>query len=54
MKEMLRKFLDDTSGATSVEYALIGSLISILVVTACAAIGMSVDGMFQQVAAGFP
>ena len=50
---VLKSFVADDAGATSVEYAMIGSLISIIVVGACVEIGMSVNGMFSDVAAGF-
>jgi len=44
----------DTSGATAIEYALIGSLISIVIVTAVGAVGARVSDFFNQVAAAFP
>lgn len=41
MLQRLRKFLNDTGGATAIEYALIGSLISIVIVGAASQIGTS-------------
>jgi|KBSSwiStaDraftv2_1062776.scaffolds.fasta_scaffold881168_2 Flp pilus assembly pilin Flp len=38
-----------TAGATSIEYAAIASLISIVAITAMSAIGTSVGGLFAMV-----
>src|SRR5215212_4695168 len=43
----------DRSGATSIEYALIGAFISIMIVAWATAIGSSVSDFFTQVANGF-
>lgn len=40
-----------TAGATSIEYAAIASLISIVAITAMSAIGTSVGGLFGMVPA---
>ena len=45
----LRMVVDDRSGATSIEYALIASLISIVIITAVILIGASVSGMFNSI-----
>ncbi len=50
IKYRLRRMVDDRSGATSIEYGLIASLISIVIVTAVALIGVAVSGMFNSVA----
>ena len=39
----------DCSGATAIEYALIACLISIVIVTALAAIGTKVSSMFASI-----
>jgi len=39
----------DTSGTTAIEYALIGTLISIVIVTAVTAIGTKLSTMFSQI-----
>jgi pilus assembly protein Flp/PilA len=39
----------DTSGATSIEYALIASLISIVIVTALNTIGTQLKGFFASI-----
>ena len=43
----------DRSGTTSIEYALIGAFISIMIVGWALAIGTSVSDFFMQVANGF-
>ena len=50
---LARDFLQDTRGATAVEYCLIAAMISMACVTAATTIGQSVLGFFQQAAAGF-
>jgi pilus assembly protein Flp/PilA len=40
-------------GATSIEYALIASLIAVVIVGSIILIGGSVTGMFTNVSAGF-
>jgi pilus assembly protein Flp/PilA len=50
---VLERLLRSESGATAIEYAFIGVLISIAVVTAVVQIGTSVSGMFQQISSGF-
>ena len=39
----------DTSGTTAMEYAVIASLISIVIVTAVASIGTQVSSMFASI-----
>ena len=43
----------DRSGVTSIEYALIASFISIMVVGWASFVGQSVSGFFMSVANGF-
>ncbi|MCB1476915.1 MAG: Flp family type IVb pilin [Rhodobiaceae bacterium] len=53
LKELLREFSADNSGATVIEYALIASGISIVIVAAVATIGTEVVNMFSDVNDGF-
>lgn len=46
-------FLAETSGATSIEYAAIASLISVIIVGALPGIGTKVHDMFLSVTALF-
>lgn len=50
---MIVKFLRDERGATAIEYALIASLIGLVIITAVGAVGSSLTGVFVDVAAGF-
>jgi pilus assembly protein Flp/PilA len=48
----LLNFLRDERGATAIEYALIASLIGLVIIGAVSAIGDSLNGAFNDVAAG--
>ena len=43
-------FLRDCKGSTAIEYALIGSIISVAIVAAAAIVGVRLNGFFQTVA----
>jgi pilus assembly protein Flp/PilA len=45
----LRMFLSDETGATAIEYALIASLIAVVIVTAVALVGTQVSTVFGEV-----
>ena len=47
----LCKLLREEDGVTSIEYALIASLIAAIIVLAVTALGIKVDSMFTSVAA---
>lgn len=48
---MFRKFLADTNGATAIEYALVGVIISLVVVAGASSIGTTLSGSYNTVAA---
>lgn len=48
---MIRQFLSDESGATAIEYGLIGALISVGIITAVGLLGDSLDETFSSTAA---
>ncbi len=50
MNKLVLRFLKDDSGATAIEYALISSLISIVIVTAATTVGTSLQTTFNAVA----
>ena len=50
MLSAFSQFMTDKSGATAIEYALIASLISILIIAGSTAVGSSLDTTFQDVA----
>ena len=49
---MILSFLRDERGATAIEYALIASLIGMVIVGALITIGEQLNAPFQDVAAG--
>jgi len=49
MSELLNKFMKEESGATMVEYAIMVALIAIAVAITVAAIGSSLNTLFQTV-----
>lgn len=50
----IRKLLKNCQGATSIEYALIASLISIAAIGAMTSVGGSVNSTFSEVSAKLP
>lgn len=54
LETMLLRFLGDRSGATAIEYALIASLIFLVIIASVGNVGTSLIGIFNDVAAGFP
>ena len=46
---MLRRFLQDESGATAIEYGLIASLLFLGIVSAITAFGDSMTNMFNKI-----
>lgn len=49
---MIARFLADETGATAIEYALIGSIVSIVIVAAVTSIGTNLVAKFTIVATG--
>jgi pilus assembly protein Flp/PilA len=52
MTSLLKRFVAKDGGATAIEYAMIASLISVLIVTAVTTIGTSLSSIFATVSAG--
>jgi pilus assembly protein Flp/PilA len=50
----IRRFLGDDSGATAIEYALIGSMIAIVIVSAVRLVGTQTSAAFARVGNAFP
>lgn len=46
----MRSFLQDQSGVTAIEYALIASLIAVAIIAAVSTVGTSITGVFTKVA----
>lgn len=53
MKAAVARFLRDCSGTTAVEYAIIGSVISIAIVATAITIGVRLNTMFGGAAGHF-
>lgn len=51
MKNLVSKFLREESGATAIEYGLIAAGIAVVIITAVSAVGSSLKGTFNSVAA---
>jgi pilus assembly protein Flp/PilA len=51
MKNLLTCFLNDERGVTAIEYGLIAALISVVIITAAAAVGTSLAGVFGGISA---
>ena len=49
----LIRFAGDETGATVIEYALIGSLICVMIVAGASVLGTKLNGMFAGVASNF-
>ena len=49
MRNLLHRFIDDQSGVTAIEYALIGVLIAVVIVVAVTAVGTSLSGTFTAI-----
>ena len=47
---MLSQFLTDENGATSIEYALIAALVSVVVITGLTIVGTTLNTKFNSVA----
>jgi pilus assembly protein Flp/PilA len=45
----VRNFLNDESGVTAIEYALIASLIAVFIIVAVQSVGTSVSGVFTEI-----
>ncbi|MBL8558562.1 MAG: Flp family type IVb pilin [Hyphomonadaceae bacterium] len=50
---MIARFLHDRNGATAIEYAMIASLIAILLISALTGIGVKLEDIFVAAEAGF-
>ena len=45
----LARFLENESGATAIEYALIASLIAVFIITAVQTVGTKVSTVFNEI-----
>jgi len=49
MRQLIKKFFDDESGATAIEYAIIAGGLSIVIVTVVGNLGSAVNAKFTAV-----
>ena len=49
MIQSIKKFVDNESGATAIEYALIASLVAVGIITAVAAMATKLQNTFNEV-----
>jgi len=50
MKTLSRRFANDKSGTTAIEYGLIAALIGVAIVAGASALGGTMDGLFASMA----
>jgi pilus assembly protein Flp/PilA len=50
MKTLISRFVKDESGATAIEYGLIGALISVIIITAVKLVGTNLSSTFNKIA----
>lgn len=49
MRNTIKRFIENESGATAIEYGLIAALVSVAAIAALQAMGGSLDAMFSSV-----
>jgi pilus assembly protein Flp/PilA len=54
MTKLLRRFMLCREGVTAIEYALIASLIAVVIVTAVGSVGTELSSSFTRMASAFP
>ena len=54
MSDLIPRFRDDESGATTIEYALIGALVSVAIIVGATAVGSKLHDMFIAVSTTIP
>jgi pilus assembly protein Flp/PilA len=50
MKNIFASFIKNESGATAIEYGLIGALISVVIIVAVKLVGTNLSGTFDKIA----
>jgi pilus assembly protein Flp/PilA len=54
MTNLLRRFMLCSQGVTSIEYALLGSGIALVIVTGVSTVGTDLSASFTRIASAFP
>ncbi|MBL0933811.1 MAG: Flp family type IVb pilin [Rhizobiaceae bacterium] len=50
MKNLLKRFQNDESGATAIEYGLIAALIGVVIIVGAGAVGTALNTKFEEIA----
>lgn len=50
MKNFIRNFIADESGATAIEYGLLASLIAVVIIAGASLLGTNINTMFSDIA----
>lgn len=50
MKNLLRNFIADESGATAIEYGLLASLIAVVIIAGASLLGTNINTLFNDIA----
>jgi pilus assembly protein Flp/PilA len=50
MRNLFRRFINDQSGVTAIEYGLIAALIAVVIITAVTSVGSKLSTTFTSVA----
>ena len=50
MRHLVRRFIDDQSGVTAIEYGLIAALVAVVIIVAVRTVGTSLQTTFTSVA----
>ncbi len=53
MRNFIKNFASDESGATAIEYGLIAALIAVVIIGAVGLLGKQLDKTFKDITAGF-
>ena len=52
MSSFFKRFIEDESGATAIEYGLIAGLIAVVIIAALTSLGTSLNNKFNNIADG--
>lgn len=52
MLNSFKKFWNDTSGATAIEYGLIAALVAVVIIVAVTTVGTELEETFEAIASG--
>ena len=50
MRNLFRRFINDQSGVTAIEYGLIAALIAVVIIVAVQLVGSDLSATFQSIA----